>query len=56
MSAPTQGGATPMQRERATTIFEKGAAGRRAFRDAFSQAFSFPRASSIHQPEPPPWL
>ena len=24
-------GATPMQRDRATTIFEKGAAGRRAF-------------------------
>jgi len=31
-AAPVGGdGATPMQRERATTIFEKGAPGRRAF-------------------------
>jgi glycine dehydrogenase subunit 2 len=31
MSAAVRDGATPQQRERATTIFEKGAAGRRAF-------------------------
>jgi glycine dehydrogenase subunit 2 len=31
MSAIPAGGATPQQRERATTIFEKGAPGRRAF-------------------------
>jgi glycine dehydrogenase subunit 2 len=31
MSPQSQPGATPMQREHATTIFEKGAAGRRAF-------------------------
>ncbi len=32
IEATTQAGATPQQRERATTIFEKGAPGRRAFR------------------------
>jgi len=32
IEATTQAGSTPQQRERATTIFEKGAPGRRAFR------------------------
>ncbi|MDX6536541.1 MAG: glycine dehydrogenase subunit 2 [Gaiellales bacterium] len=32
IEATTQSGSTPQQRERATTIFEKGAPGRRAFR------------------------
>ncbi|HUR85840.1 MAG TPA: aminomethyl-transferring glycine dehydrogenase subunit GcvPB [Solirubrobacteraceae bacterium] len=44
MSAPGQQGATPQQRERATTIFEKGAPGRRAFA---APALDVPRVEGL---------
>ena len=59
MSAPTQSGATPMQRERATTIFEKGAAGPprvrlpAARRAAARRRRAAPGAAAPHDARPP---